>query len=135
MASTFPEGVAMTPHMSLLLRLIGSRGNASDLVRRGLRYSQIFSLMAEAREAGFLEIDVESGSVTLTEKGMYASRVSSETGRINPDGGFILPLVEAQVDRLPIDAVYLPPRRKSFFGLDRSASPGARERKDGESPS
>jgi hypothetical protein len=125
----------MSGHLPLLLRLLDSSGSASDLVKRGLRYSQIFGLIAEAQARGLILTDSETGRIVLTDAGRHASRVSSETGRIGQDGGFILPRTDARVDKLSVESVYLPPRRKSFFGLDRSASPSARERKDGESPS
>lgn len=125
----------MTAHLPLLLRLVASNGSALPLLERGLRYSQIASLLTTGENLGLLSVDPTTGAVSLTDAGRSVLRLDTETGCARGDGGFIMTRNSAKVDKLSTDAVYLPPKRKSFFGLDRPASPLTRERRDGDSPS
>ena len=113
-------------NLVLLLNLIRARASLSALVQRGLRYSQIAALMSRAQELGLTTVDDSSGDVSLTELGIARLRTDMTTGRKLPHGGFISPKDEARLDKLAMEEVYLPPRRKSFFGLGRLSSPSAR---------
>lgn len=102
----------MNAHRALLLRIIYAKSDVTALLNAGLLYSQITLLMGELIGDGFLSL-IE-GAPTLTEKGLLALREDS-TGKPRRDGGFISPLEASRIDKLPVDAVYLPPYRNSFF--------------------
>ena len=65
----------------------------------------------------------EEGSVVLTDAGRAALVAADERGRPSRDGHFIEPAIEYRIDKIAVGAIYLPPRKRSFFDLVRQARP------------
>lgn len=103
----------MNAHKTLLLRLLYAKADVGPLLELGLEYSQISALLGEliAEE----QVTLQDGAPAVTKAGLAALRTDSATHRARSDGGFIAPLESARIDRLDADALYLPPRRLSFF--------------------
>lgn len=112
MASSF-QAVRVNTHKALLLRLINANTDVGPLLAEGLHYSQISQLLGELIEEGL--VSLVQGAPTLTQSGLDALRTDEATGRYRPDGGFISPRNSARTDKVPVDAIYLPPLRNSFF--------------------
>ena len=102
----------MNPHKALLLRLIQARSDVSALIEEGLTYVQISQLLGEAVSEGLVRFEPDGPS--LTTAGLESIQ-RAESGVRRSDGGFISPMTSQRVDRLPVDAIYLPPKRFSYF--------------------
>jgi len=103
----------LNPRKKLLLELIHTESDVGPLVEEGLLYSQIAQMLAELADERLVRM--EKGKPLLTDAGLAELRRDDRTGKRRSDGGFIVPLFDAKVDKLAIDAVYLPPKRFSFF--------------------
>lgn len=103
----------MTEHLRLLLQLISNDADVSSLVKRGLTYSQITTLMVSAVDAGYLSL--VDGRLSVTQAGRSALSVDVTTGQRESDGGFISPRTEFRTAKLDPEAIFLPVRRHSFF--------------------
>lgn len=113
MAGTFSEVLMQKSHLLLLLRLVHAKADVEALLRQGLRFSQIASLISDTIEKGYiLLID---GELTLTEEGMSKLKTDTITVRYRTDGGWISPAEEFRIRPQRYDKVYLPELRKSFF--------------------
>jgi hypothetical protein len=103
----------LNTHKALLLRLIAAKSDVGPLLSQGLLYSQISLLLGELIRDGF--VSLSDGNPTLTTAGLEAIRTDERTGTPRHDGGFISPVDTKRIDKLPVDAIYLPVFRNSFF--------------------
>jgi hypothetical protein len=104
-------------HMVLLLQLIHSGGEVNSLLRRGLQFSQIAQLMSEAELEGLVK--EENDKLILTDTGLEKMRTNLENQAQRGDGGWISPLDEFRINKIPVDDIYLPSWYTAFIELGR----------------
>jgi hypothetical protein len=90
------------PHVGLLLRQIKRNGTIDPLLASGLTFSQIATLIQEARSAGL----VNRESLQLTERGEVALAAVAAAGE--KPVGWIRPADEYRIETIGIDEVFLP---------------------------
>ena len=88
------------------MQLIYSSGEVNSLLQRGLHFSQIASLMSFAEDSGY--ITEEENQLKLTKLGIEKMRTNITSNKIRKDGGWISPLEEYRIEKLPINELYLP---------------------------
>lgn len=101
-------------NLILLLQLVYSSGEVNSLLQRGLHFSQISSLMSFAEDNGY--ITQEENQLKLTELGIEKMMTSITSNKIRKDGGWVSPLDEYRIEKLPVNEVYLP-GDKTIFSL------------------
>lgn len=100
--------------LALVLQLVRSKADASSLLRRGLTYGQIATLLGDAEERGLIR--EHGGSFLLTDDGTRWLNLSVDgQGKRRADGGWISPDVASRIDSQAADRLYFPPVDSSFF--------------------
>jgi hypothetical protein len=102
-------------NLLLLLQLIYAGADVNALLRRGLQFSQIANLIAEATEKGLIT-EGEFG-LTLTAIGIEEMQSKRGGNQQGDDGGWISPLDEYRIEKLSEDDIYLPPWDVVLFQL------------------
>lgn len=99
-------------NLTLLLQLIFAGADVQSLLGRGLQFSQIAMLVDEA----FKRQLVTQGErfLRLTEEGLAQMRSGLPDARIRRDGGWISPADIFRIEKLALDAVYLPDKETAL---------------------
>jgi len=98
-------------HMTLFLQIINAGSSIDPLIKRGLTYSQIASMLNDAKLSGYIEEN--EGKLVLTESGLKVMRCTGASSRA--DGGWISPSEESKIPKKSIYDVYLPSQKESFL--------------------
>lgn len=99
-------------NLTLLLQLIFAGAEVRSLLDRGLQFSQIAMLVDEAFQRQFI-IEGE-GFLRLTEEGIAQMKSGLPNARIRRDGGWISPAETFRIEKLALDAVYLPDKETAL---------------------
>ena len=98
---------------TLLLQIINAKADVNALLKRGVRYSQIAKLIADALSREFIR-EGEKG-FEVTEKGIQKIRADAESGVYRKDGGWITKEEESKIEKIDIYDIYLPSKSNSNF--------------------
>jgi hypothetical protein len=97
--------------MKLFLQIINAGSSIDPLIKRGLTYFQIASMLNDAKSCGYIKEN--DGKLVLSESGQKMMRCSGESSRT--DGGWISPSEESKIPKKSIFDIYLPSQKESFL--------------------
>lgn len=117
-------------HITNLIRLIFAKAELSELIKSGLRYSQISQLLEKAIELEYIES--KEGGFIVTNKGLsliHKKSSSDHTGR-----GWLRPLEDRKTEKIDLMSIYLPSKVTVRKLVAATSASGLRHR-GGESSS
>lgn len=97
-------------HATQLLRQIKIGDDIDVLLKIGLTYTQIASLVYKCINDGY--IIKSSSGLTLTEKGELRLK-KTEDGRVCESGSWISPELDSRIEKIDINDLYLPSLKSS----------------------
>lgn len=93
-------------HLKRLLTAISNKSPLEALVKNGLEYSQIYELIDMALDLEYLVYDEDD--LVLTDSGIG---LISDGPKLTKGGEWILPDDGSRIDKIEIDAVFVPSRQ------------------------